>query len=211
VRLCGAAALLVLLPLSGCAGEVPAPAVRPVVPAAVGTPGPRPAAGTDPVPAVPTARATLSPRAVDPPPPRRFRVPALQLDLPVVPVGVDSAGSMALPETVHQVAWYRFSARPGQPTGTTVLAAHVDTVQDGLGPFARLHQASEGDEMAVEIAGKTRRYVVTSVNKIAKSDVPLDQVFRRDGPPELKVITCGGTFSRRDGYRDNVIVTASPR
>ena len=48
------------------------------------------------------------------------------------------------------------------------------------------------------------------MEKVAKSEVPLDRVFRRDGDPELKVITCGGSFDRRDGYSDNVIVTARP-
>jgi hypothetical protein len=41
--------------------------------------------------------------------------------------------------------------------------------------------------------------------------VPLERVFARGGPPRLVVITCGGSFSSREGYRDNLIVTALPR
>jgi sortase (surface protein transpeptidase) len=93
-----------------------------------------------------------------------------------------------------------------------VLAAHVDTEADGLGPFARLRELDEGDELSVvDGEGRDRRYVVTDVTKVAKAEVPLDRVFRRDGPHALVAITCGGSFDRREGYSDNVIVTARPR
>jgi LPXTG-site transpeptidase (sortase) family protein len=204
--------LLVVLPLGGCAGEAAEPAASPVVQAAPSPPAPTPTASAGPRPApVPTVRAILRPAAQAAPAPRRFVAADVDIDLPVVPVGVDEAGSMRLPETVREVAWYEYSARPGGRSGTTVLAAHVDTLADGLGPFARLRELDEGDALAVEVEGRTRRYVVTGVEKVAKSEVPLDQVFRRDGGHELKVITCGGTFSRRTGYRDNLIVTAVPR
>jgi LPXTG-site transpeptidase (sortase) family protein len=204
--------LLVVLPLGGCAGEAPEPSASPAVQASPSTPAPSPTASAEPRPApVPTVRATLRPAAQEAPAPRRFVAADLDIDLSVVPVGVDDAGLMRLPETVREVAWYEYSARPGSPSGTTVLAGHVDTLAEGLGPFARLRELDEGDPLTVEVEGRTRRYVVTGVEKVAKSEVPLDQVFRRDGGHELKVITCGGTFSRRTGYRDNVIVTAVPR
>jgi LPXTG-site transpeptidase (sortase) family protein len=203
--------LLVVLPLGGCAGGAAEPAAPPVVGASPSSvaPSPTTSAASRPAP-VPTVRATLRPAAQDAPGPRRFVAADVGIDLPVVAVGVDDAGLMRLPETVREVAWYEYSARPGGPDGTTVLAGHVDTLADGLGPFARLRELDEGDALAVDVGGTTRRYVVTSVKKVAKTEVPLDQVFRRDGRHELKVITCGGTFSRRTGYRDNVIVTAVP-
>jgi LPXTG-site transpeptidase (sortase) family protein len=208
--------LLVVLPLAGCAGGAAEPAAPPAVRASPSPVAPSsapsiPAVSTRPRPApVPTVRATLRPAAQEAPAPHRFVAADLGIDLPVVPVGVDDVGLMRLPETVREVAWYEYSARPGGPSGTTVLAGHVDTRADGLGPFARLRELDEGDSLGVEVEGTTRRYVVTSVEKVAKSEVPLDQVFRRDGRHELKVITCGGAFSRRTGYRDNVIVTAVP-
>ena len=205
-----ALALLALLPLAGCAGGAVVPTAPPASSSPTATATPRPSSAPAPRPTVPTTKATLRPVAEEPPP-RRFRAGGIDVDLPVVAVGVDRDGLMELPPTVREVAWYRYSARPGARSGTTVLAGHVDTLRDGLGPFVRLHELDEGDELSVDVDGKARSYVVRSVEKVAKSEVPLDRVFRRDGPPELKVITCGGTFSRRDGYRDNVIVTAVPR
>ena len=210
-----AALVLVLLPLAGCAGAPGPGASLDPAPAVVSTaarPGPRASEPTPAPVAVPTVRATLPPPARERPVPGGFRAPAVDIDLPVVPVGVDAAGEMELPRTVREVAWYSYGARPGDPAGTTVLAAHVDTRADGLGPFARLRQLDEGDDLVVtDRDGRERRYRVTDVAEVPKAEVPLDRVFRRDGPATLVVITCGGSFERRTGYRDNVVVTARPR
>jgi hypothetical protein len=46
---------------------------------------------------------------------------------------------------------------------------------------------------------------------IQKRALPLDDLFRRDGPPRLTLITCGGPFLPEFGsYRDNVVVVAEP-
>ena len=211
--------LLLLLPLVGCAGGTAAPAAAPpatTAPTTTTTPSPSPARPAPPrtaapVPEVPTVRATLQPAARPGPAPVRFTADDVRIDLPVQPYGVGDDGLMLLPETVREVAWYAFSARPGDRAGTTVLAAHVDTVADGLGPFANLRDLDEGDELTVTDADdRVRRYAVTAVEKVAKAEVPLDHVFRRDGDPTLVVITCGGSFDRGRGYSDNVIVTARP-
>jgi hypothetical protein len=207
---------LVLLPLTGCAGAAAVPRADPAPPPVVSdaptaTGSSAPTSGPGPV-SVPTVRATVPPLVRERPAPRRFTAASVAIDLPVVRVGVDDQGLMELPETVGAVGWYAYSARPGARTGTTVLAAHVDTRAEGLGPFARLRELDEGDELGVtDDRGQDRRYVVTQVTAVQKREVPLDRVFRRDGAPELTVITCGGSFDRRRGYSDNVIVTARPR
>lgn len=208
-------ALLILLPLAGCAGGVAAPAAPPAASTSAASPTraatPTAAADRPSAPVVPTTRATLGSVAAEPEP-TRFAAGSVGIDLPVKSYGVDDAGFMLLPETVDQVAWYAYSARPGDGAGTTVLAAHVDTAAEGLGPFARLEDLREGDDLSLTDADdRVRSYVVTSVEEVDKAEVPLDRVFRRDGEPELKVITCGGRFDRRTGYSDNVIVSARPR
>ncbi|SDS91138.1 LPXTG-site transpeptidase (sortase) family protein [Friedmanniella luteola] len=213
----GSLGLLLLLPLGGCAGGTAAPATAPPArTTAAPTPTPTPAAPSrEPseaaAPAVPTVRATLRPAAREAPAPVRLVADDVRIDLPVQPYGVDADGFMLLPATVDEVAWYAYSARPGARAGTTVLAAHVDTVADGLGPFANLRDLDEGDELRVTAADEqVHRYAVSSVEKVAKAEVPLDRVFRRDGDPALVVITCGGSFDRGRGYSDNVVVTARP-
>lgn len=141
--------------------------------------------------------------------PERFALGGI--DLPVTPVGVADDGMMALPTTAYAVGWYEFGARPADRAGTTVLAGHVDTKAEGLGPLAALRRVDEGAEIVLTaIDGKTRRYSVTDVAVTRKTRVALEEIFARDGDETLVVITCGGPYSRATGYRDNVIVTAEP-
>ena len=117
---------------------------------------------------------------------------------------------MELPETVSQAGWYEFGARPADRGGITVLAAHVDTREEGLGQFARLREARQGSIVMVTDRGGDRyEYRVVQVTRIAKSKVPWDGIFDRAGPSRLAIVTCGGEYDRdRGSYRDNVIVLA---
>lgn len=190
------------------------PAVSPLpaaVPSGSATPAPTRARASR-APVVPQYRATVPPVAPERPVPARFVASSIGVDLPVVKTGVADDGRMQLPETNQEVAWYAYGSRPGDAAGTTVLAAHVDTRTEGLGPFARLRQLRRGAELAVtDAAGRTRRYTVTAVDDVPKSRVSVDQLFRQDGPATLRVLTCGGPFSRQTGYRDNIVVSAEPR
>ena len=81
--------------------------------------------------------------------PVEVKVADVDISLPIKPVGVTKKGEMELPETIAEVGWYRFGANPSWRTGTTVLASHVDTRAEGLGPFARLSEVKEGAEVTV--------------------------------------------------------------
>ena len=159
---------------------------------------------------MPVSNAEPSPAGSD----RRTRPDRFVLgdiELPVQPVGVADDGWMELPTTAYAIGWYRFGARPADRAGTTVLAGHVDTKAEGLGPLAALRDVNEGAEIVLTAAdGRSRRYAVNDVEMIRKARVPLEQIFAREGPETLVVITCGGPYSRSTGYRDNVIVTAAP-
>jgi sortase (surface protein transpeptidase) len=124
---------------------------------------------------------------------------------------VDDAGAMELPEDTADAGWYRFGAAPGGP-GTTVIAAHVDSLVRGLGAFARLRDVPVGASVTVTTAdGTVRGYRVERVERTPKTEVPLDLLFDRGGPERLVLVTCGGEFNRSTGhYLDNVIVTALP-
>ena len=143
--------------------------------------------------------------------PVRVRVDGVDIDLPVVPVGVNPDDSMEMATSVREVGWYRFGARPADRTGTTVLAGHVDTKREGLGPLVRLRSVDSGARVVITSAdGRTRAYRVVDVRQLAKKRVPLGEVFRRDGGERVVLITCGGRYDRQSGYRDNVLVTAEP-
>jgi hypothetical protein len=147
------------------------------------------------------------------PAPVALALPALEISLPVDPVGVAADGQMEIPPRAERAGWYRFGPAPGAPAGTAVIAAHVDSVASaGLGPFARLQDAAVGDPVDVVLAdGTTRQFTVTGVERRPKTDIAWPDVFVRDGAPRLVLVTCGGTFQRDVGhYTDNVIVTSEP-
>ena len=141
--------------------------------------------------------------------PRLLRIPRLGLRTPVVPRGVDDRGAMALPDSAFKVGWYRFGSRPLDRSGATVLAGHVDTRAEGVGPLALLAAVRVGDLIEVRAGRNTVTYATTSVTRVGKALIDLPAVFSRAGPPRLHLVTCGGAYlPEAGGYQDNVVVAA---
>lgn len=168
---------------------------------------------------VPSAFSTAVPEVVATPvpappvvPPVRISVADAGLDMAVVPVGVDASGALSLPADPATAGWYRLGPAPASPAGTTVIAAHVDAVGYGVGPFARLAHLTSGAAVTVtDTAGTTTRYTVASVALAPKAGIPWASVFDPTGPRRLVLVTCGGAFdSATRHYVDNLVVTATP-
>ncbi len=143
------------------------------------------------------------------PSPVSVRIGDIALEAPVIPVGVDSQNQFAVP-AAEQVGWYRFGPRPGAE-GSAVLAAHVD-YGGKPGAFFNLADLRVGDPIEVELSdGSVLRYRVTGNTEYDKTDLPFDEVFRKEGSEVLQLITCGGTFDpNARSYEANVVVTALP-
>lgn len=202
---------------AGATGSGPAPATPPSSGDTLVRSGPSaPAAASEPpvLPDIPIQPSGLEFLAVAAElPPVRLTVPALGLDLPVDPVGVQADGQMEVLPLAERGGWYRFGSTPGGGFGTAVIAAHVDSVASaGLGPFARLKDVAVGDVVVVTSQdGSTSQFAVRSVVRVAKTEVVWTDLFTREGPNRLVLVTCGGSFQREVGrYLDNVIVTADP-
>lgn len=144
--------------------------------------------------------------------PVRIRIPAIGVDMAVQPEGLDESGAMALPPNPVDAAWYRYGSWPGSAGGATVIAAHVDSLDYGRGPLARLPEATAGTEVLVTGAdGREHRYLVQDGGMVRKPEVAWDAVFDRSGPARLTIVSCGGEFDYdRRTYLDNVIVNAVP-
>jgi hypothetical protein len=194
----GAIALLLLVGCSASLPEQPTPSLAP-------TPKPETATG----PTIEAGSAALEP-VRQPVPPVRVQVADGVVDVEVVPVGVLADGQMELPEDPAVAGWYRFGPDPAGVAGTTVIAAHVDSYRYGLGPFAQLRDLPPGTAVTIVTAdGTAHHYAIDSVQRVPRSQLPLDQVFDRTGSPRVVLITCGGAFDGRE-YADNVVVVAVP-
>lgn len=218
--LAGSLALL-LVTASGCTGqaEPPSTETQAAVPSAPVTPRPSPPSPSpapDSVPLLVDAEVPVRPAAdavaAELPRPVQVVVDALDVDMEIEALGVAADGTMELPETGLRAGWYRYGSAPSSPGGVTLLAAHADTRSTGLGPFARLVDAEIGSAVAVtDESGEVFTYTVTETAQVAKSEIGLDDLFSREGPRRLVLVTCGGVFDRSTGhYVDNVVVTAVP-
>jgi LPXTG-site transpeptidase (sortase) family protein len=196
-------------PLAAAPGG-PLSAAVPGGPPSAAVPGGPPS--PDPTNLQASAAIATAPDAGDATPPARIRLPSLDVDAAVVAVGVDERGEMAVPEDIRETGWYRFGPAPGSVTGSSVVSGHVDDRVQGRGAFYRLVDLAVGDPVIVTTtAGVELDYRVSTVRRIPKTALPVDELFARDGPPHLTLVTCGGVFDRASGnYRDNVVVTASP-
>lgn len=184
-------------------GSVHAPAdPAPSVPTTAGPTRPEPAV----VSPVPSATAAQVPG----PAPARITVPRLGIDMPVRPEGVDAQGRMSLPEDPGVAGWYRFGPAPADDRGAVVIAAHVDSREHGVGPFARLTSLRAGDQVVLEDGVATWRYRVERIDRVAKDGADLATLFRRDGAPGLHLVTCTGRYDRTGGYAANLVALATP-
>ena len=103
--------------------------------------------------------------------------------------------------------WFSSSVSPGE-NGTAVLVGHVDNKQ-GPAVFYRLGAVSKGSLVEVQRQdGKLAVFEVYGVEVFAKNNFPGERVYGNTGTPEVRVITCGGGFSKQNGYDGNVVVFA---
>jgi LPXTG-site transpeptidase (sortase) family protein len=145
-------------------------------------------------------------------PPQQLSIPGVDVAMPIAATGVQADGQMELPDDPSVIGWYKFGASPGDQRGSTVLGGHVDSIDQGIGPLARLASVEVGDRLVVTAADdKPVRYEVVSVERITKAALPVDVLFRPEGPHQLAVVTCGGSYDPdAGGYEDNIVVLARP-
>lgn len=141
--------------------------------------------------------------------PDRVRIPAIQVDAPVMPVGLDAEGWVDAPpaEDPNLAGWFTGAVTPGEK-GTAVVVGHVDN-QQGPAVFYGLGAMKKGNRVEITRKdGRTAVFEVYGVEVFKKENFPGDRVYGSKGTPELRVITCGGGYSRTTGYRGNVVVYA---
>lgn len=141
--------------------------------------------------------------------PERITIPSIDVDAPVGKVGLGADGWIEAPPLADSnlAAWYGGSVTPGE-TGTSVLVGHVDN-NAGPAVFYGLGALDKGRRIDIRRAdGSTAEFSVYAVEVVSKADFPADRVYANTATPELRVLTCGGGFSRKNGYDGNVVAYA---
>ncbi|SFM93871.1 Sortase family protein [Pseudonocardia ammonioxydans] len=200
-------------PLPGPGATPPRPAgPPPIAPAEPWTVSPIHALPAEPAPGGPGTDAGPDPGAPPQPVvPATLELPARGITAPVESVATGPDGGMVIPEEVDTVGWWSPGAPPGGAVGSTVIAGHVDSRTRGLGVLSVLPELGVGEPVTVRgTDGRTATYRVAARREYGKHDLPAE-VFRRDGSPQLALITCGGVFDPATGsYESNIVVYAVP-
>ncbi|OUD04369.1 class F sortase [Streptomyces swartbergensis] len=147
--------------------------------------------------------------ALPPSPPDRIRIPAIRVNAPLTGLGLTRTGRLDVPpaERKNLAGWYQAGTIPGE-RGTAIVAGHVDNA-DGPAVFYRLGSLTKGRTIEVDRwDGSVAVFTVDAVEVYAAKDFPDDKVYGAARRPELRVITCGGGYSRGTGYQGNVVVFA---
>ncbi|HEY0716751.1 MAG TPA: class F sortase, partial [Streptosporangiaceae bacterium] len=143
--------------------------------------------------------------------PVRLEIPAIGVDAPVLPTGVEAGGWLAVPPDPADVGWWAGGAFPGEPGGAVILAGHIDSAASGPGALLRLQDVRPGEAVTVDADGHAYRYRVAALRAYSKASLPVAAIFGQQGTARLVIVSCGGPFDTATGhYLDNIVAYAVP-
>lgn len=148
------------------------------------------------------------PTATGPFQPAQLVIEKLRVQATVEVKGLDANNVMEPPDTPTDVAWYRFTAKPGSG-GNAVFSGHCDAGRPGsIAVFGYLDQLTPGDLIEVVSDKRTEiRYRVSQTSDYSLSNIPMQQVLASARTDEITLITCSGS-NVRGGYDHRLVVRA---
>lgn len=158
----------------------------------------------------PAPSSSTTTPAVAPSPPAKVDIPSIAEGSPLLRLGTTTAGEIAVPtdKLADDAGWYTGSPMPGAD-GPAVIVGH-STSSRGAAVFYKLAQVKVG--AAVRVTTKNGKVLIFTVYKVAsypKTSFPTNTVYANTTGPELRVVTCGGTFDAQTGHlRNNTVVYA---
>ena len=135
-------------------------------------------------------------------------IPSTGITSGLIELGLTAEHTLQVPDDFLVAGWYKRGPRPGDP-GPAIIAGHLDSYT-GPAVFSRLDRVKPGDQIFVTRKdGTTLEFAVTRIDQYPKRAFPTRQVYGKTDAPELRLITCGGSFDRSAGsYRSNTVVYA---
>jgi hypothetical protein len=151
----------------------------------------------------------LAAPALAPSIPTRIRIPSIRVNAPLIGLALTRSGSLDAPPARNKnlAGWYEAGTIPGE-TGTAIVAGHVDNTE-GPAVFYDLGALKRGAHIEVDRRdGSVAVFTVDAVEVYAANNFPDEKVYGAAPRPELRVITCGGGYTKTTGYLGNVVVFA---
>ncbi|WP_042439906.1 class F sortase [Streptacidiphilus albus] len=141
--------------------------------------------------------------------PTRIKIPSIGVDAPLDRLGLGPEGRLTTPpdDRSNLAGWYAGGPAPGSP-GPAVIAGHVDNAH-GPAVFYGLGSLQIGESIEIERSDhRTAVFSVDAIDVYSAKSFPNRVVYGRTTYPELRVITCGGGYTKATGYLGNVVVFA---
>ncbi|MGI5250519.1 class F sortase [Actinacidiphila glaucinigra] len=183
--------------------------IRPPRPA--GLRGRRPRAGRDSGAAGRPAQVYAAHTPLPPARPLRIDIRSAGIHAKLVERGLTADGAVDPPpfSTPDVAGWYGRGPAPGD-AGAALIVGHVDT-RSKAAVFYALSTVTQGDLVEVTRSdGSVAEFAVEGVEIVDKTGFRPDRVYGSGVRPELRLITCGGTFDHAtQSYSANVVVYAA--
>ena len=143
--------------------------------------------------------------------PRSLRLPSGRV-VPVHAVSTDRDGQLDVPDDSRSAGWWRGSSRVGDPSGKTLVAAHIDSPSQGLGPFAELYDAKPGLALVLRSAGLRQDFRIRSVRLVRRESLTArSDLYSPSGARQLVLVTCAPPYDpTHGGYLNLVVLVAEP-
>ncbi|QKW30747.1 class F sortase [Streptomyces similanensis] len=173
---------------------------------------PYPARPKTAVSAAPHPKTSASPDGEELPrsQPKRISIPDIGVDAPFTNLSIGASGQLDAPpaDDTNLVGWFQGGVSPGE-RGAAIVVGHVDT-KTGPAVFANLSTLEPGSLIDITRSdGVVASFKIDTVDTFSKADFPNDEVYADTSDPELRLITCGGSYNRTaQDYESNVVVFA---
>lgn len=140
---------------------------------------------------------------MDPWLPIRLKISKINVDAPVVYVGLTPGGAMDVSKGPYDVAWFKLGPRPGQK-GSAVVAGHFGVWKNGaISVFHNLNKLVKGDVVSIQDDKGVSISFVVRESRIYTPKADASAVFySSDGKSHLNFVTCiwdkvSKTYSKR--------------
>lgn len=160
---------------------------------------------SSPTPAPSAQPAIIPPTAAAP---VRIQIPSINLNTQLTELAVNSTDQPSAPPNPWVPGWYPASPAPGD-VGPAIIAGHLDTYT-GPAIFWRLSQVQVGNTILISRAdGTTITFDIYKVQAVSQQNFPSQEVYGPTPFPELRLLTCAGTWSSAiQRYSQNLVVFA---
>lgn len=138
--------------------------------------------------------------------PVRLKIPGINVDAVIEPVGLTPQGAMDVPRDPAGAAWFELGPRPGE-NGSAVVAGHYGWKNGIPAVFDNLHKLQKGDRLYVEDeGGVVTTFVVRELRRYSDNADAPDVFSSSDGASHLNLVTCEGVWDKTEKSYSNRLV-----